>query len=234
MIGKSWVSQAQPNLQYFERQNNRAVDMDITQKRDFIRSEILQYREDLPSSQRDVFSKQIVEHIIEWIQNGIDDEVKCIFDAVMVYLSMKSEVDTWDLIESLFDLKKLVISPVVDTHSGMLIPKQIQNIEMDLVRHRYGMLEPRDSCPIFPLDQLNLIFVPGIAFDYQGYRLGYGKGFYDRFLPTCPNAVTIGLAFQLQLVDNTYPQEWDIPVQHIFTENGLLPPVNKVYHSTPT
>ncbi|MYG00671.1 5-formyltetrahydrofolate cyclo-ligase [Candidatus Poribacteria bacterium] len=198
--------------------------MDTTQKRDSIRSEILQYREDLPSSQRDVFSKQIVEHIIEWLQSGENGEEIYTFDAVMVYLSMKSEVDTWQLVQSLFDMKKRVIAPVVDTDSGKLIPRQILNLDKDLVKHKYGMYEPDVSCPIFPSDQLQLIIVPAIAFDYQGYRLGYGKGFYDRFLSTCPNAITIGLAFQVQLVDDTYPQSWDIPVQHIFTENGLLLP----------
>lgn len=196
--------------------------MDINHKRDSIRSVVLQRRDNISETERTVLSKQIVRHVFEWIQNGIEDEVKCTFDAVMVYLSMKSEVDTWQLIETLYELNKLVIAPVVDTHSCRLIPKQIHNIETDLVRHRYGMLEPRDSCPIFSLNQLNLIFVPAIAYDYQGYRLGYGKGFYDRFLPTCQNAVTIGLAFQLQLVDNTFPQQWDIPIQHIFTEEGLL------------
>ncbi|MCY4402018.1 MAG: 5-formyltetrahydrofolate cyclo-ligase [Candidatus Poribacteria bacterium] len=196
--------------------------MDIKQKRDSIRSDVLRHRENLSDSERIVLSKQIVDHVIEWVQNRTNDALPCSFDAVMVYLSMKSEVDTWEFINSLLDLNKLVIAPVVDTNSSRLIPRQIQNIESDLVRHRYGMLEPHDSCPIFPLDQLNLILVPGIAFDYHGYRLGYGKGFYDRFLPTCPNAVAIGLAFQLQLVDTTYPQQWDIPVQHIFTENGLL------------
>lgn len=198
--------------------------MDITQKRDSIRSEILRHREDIPSNERDTFSKQIVEHTIEWLQSGEKSKEIYIFDAIMIYLSMKSEVDTWQLVQSLFDMKKRVIAPVVDTDSGKLIPRQILNLDKDLVKHKYGMYEPNVSCPIFPSDQLQLIIVPAIAFDYQGYRLGYGKGFYDRFLSTCPNAVTIGLAFQLQFVDNTYPQQWDIPVQHIFTENGLLLP----------
>jgi 5-formyltetrahydrofolate cyclo-ligase len=64
--------------------------------------------------------------------------------------------------------------------------------------------------------------VPGIAFDHNGYRLGYGKGFYDRFLVKCPHAVAIGLAYQIQLVEDTFPQAWDVPVQHIFTETGKI------------
>ena len=197
--------------------------MEIVQKRESIRTEILRQRENLSSTERTILSKRIMIHIIEWIQasdkgGGIGQSI----EVVMIYLSMKSEVDTWQLIDSLFDLNKQVIAPVVDTDSGKLITRQIQNLEKDLVQHKYGMLEPSVDCPIFPPDKLQLILVPGIAFDFQGYRLGYGKGYYDRFLPSCPNAVTIGIAYQRQLVEDTYPQPWDVPVQYIITEKGLL------------
>ena len=57
---------------------------------------------------------------------------------------------------------------------------------------------------------------------YNGYRLGYGKGFYDRFLANCPHAIPIGLAYQIQVVEDTFPQVWDVPVKHIFTETGRI------------
>lgn len=196
--------------------------MDITQKRESIRAETLRQRENLSPAERATHSKQIVTHVIEWIQQSEKRRKKCSFSAVMVYLSMKSEVETEELIEFLFNEGKQVIAPVVDTKSGLLIPKRIQNLEKDLVTHPYGMLEPNANCPTFPSDQIQLIIVPGIAFDVKGYRLGYGEGFYDRFIPTCPNAVTIGIAFQAQLVEHTFPQPWDVPVQHIFTEKGML------------
>lgn len=196
--------------------------MEITQRRESIRGKILRQRESLPSAERATRSQRIAAHVIEWIQQSEKSDSGCSFKAVMVYLSMKSEVETSGLIESLLNQSRKIIAPVVETKNGQLVPRCIQNLEEDLVTHRFGMLEPNTNCPIFPPDQLQLIFVPGIAFDLNGYRLGYGKGFYDRFLPTCPNAVTIGIAFQLQLVEDTYPQPWDIPVQHIFTEEGIL------------
>ena len=196
--------------------------MDMMEKRECIRTEILQQRENLSPSDRAMLSKRIAKHVIEWIQESEKRVEDCPFNAVMVYLSMKSEVETHELVESLLNQGKQVIAPVVDTKSGQLITRRIQNLEKDLVRHRYGMLEPNVTCPIFPPDQLQLILVPGIAFDMNGYRLGYGKGFYDRFLPTCPDAITIGVAFETQLVEDTYPQPWDIPVKHIFTEKGQI------------
>ena len=196
--------------------------MEIAQKRESIREETLRQRENLSPAERATRSRQIVMHVIEWIQRNEKSVKSSSFDAVMVYLSMKSEVETSELIKFLFNQGRQIIAPVVGTKSGQLIPKRVQNLKKDLVEHPYGMLEPNENCPILPPDQLQLIFVPGIAFDSNGYRLGYGKGFYDRFLPSCPNAVTIGLAFQIQFVEDTYPQPWDIPVHHIFTEEGML------------
>ena len=175
--------------------------MGIAQKRESIRNETLKRRENLSPAERTTRSKLIVGHVIEWIQQNEKNGEECYFDAVMVYLSMKSEVETRELIDTLFNQGKHIIAPVVDTESGKLIPRCIQNLEKDLVKHRFGMLEPNVTRPIFPSDQLQLIFVPGIAFDPNGHRLGYGKGFYDRFLPTCPNVVTIGIAFQIQIVE---------------------------------
>ncbi|MDE0084911.1 MAG: 5-formyltetrahydrofolate cyclo-ligase [Candidatus Poribacteria bacterium] len=197
--------------------------MGIAQKRESIRNETLKRRENLSPAERTTRSKLIVGHVIEWIQHNEKNGENSSFNAVMVYFSMKSEVETQELIETLFNQERQIIAPVVGTESGKLVPRCIQNLKKDLVQHRFGMLEPNETCPIFPPDKLQLIFVPGIAFDLNGYRLGYGKGFYDRFLPTCPNAVTIGIAFQEQIVEDMYPQPWDVPVQHIFTEDGLIP-----------
>ncbi|MDE0484272.1 MAG: 5-formyltetrahydrofolate cyclo-ligase [Candidatus Poribacteria bacterium] len=196
--------------------------MEIAQKREYIREETLKRRENLPLAERAACSKRIAAHVIEWIQQNEKNGENSSFHAVMVYLSMKSEVETRELIETFFNQERQVVAPVVGTKSGQLIPRCVQNLEKDLVEHRYGMLEPNTNCPIFPPDQLQLIIVPGIAFDPNGYRLGYGKGFYDRFLPSCPNAVTIGIAFQTQLVVKICPQPWDIPVHHIFTEEGMV------------
>ena len=188
--------------------------MNIILKRENLRTETLQRREQLAPTVRATRSRQIVNAVIEWIQGNQD------FDSVMLYLSMKSEVETDILLEYLLREGKQVCAPMIDTQQRQLIPRRIQNIKTHLVRHSYGMLEPHAACPIVPHAHLQLIVVPGIAFDGKGYRLGYGKGFYDRFLPQCPQAVAIGLAYQVQLVADTFPQPWDMPVHHIFTERG--------------
>ena len=184
-------------------------------ERERVRAETLHRREALTPEERTRLSQRIVDSTADWIQREG-------FDAVMLYLSMRSEVETLGLLEALLDSGKQVCAPVVDTEQLALIPRRIQNLETELVRHSYGMLEPSAACPLFPAEHLQLIVVPGIAFDRNGYRLGYGKGFYDRFLARCPHAVAIGLAYRVQLVEDTFPQEWDVPVQHIFTETGRI------------
>ena len=184
-------------------------------ERERVRAETLHRRDGLTEEAQTTLSRSIVNSVATWTQSEG-------FDAVMLYLSMKSEVATFDLLDLLLHQEKIVCAPVVDTRQLELTPRRIRNPKTELVRHRYGMLEPNATCPIFPIAQLQLIIVPGIAFDPNGYRLGYGKGFYDRFLAKCPNAVSVGLAYQMQIVEDTFPQAWDVPVQHIFTEKGRI------------
>ena len=187
--------------------------MNLLRKRERLRTETRHRREALTPEERTQHSQRIVDAAAHWIQREG-------FNSVMLYLNMRSEVETTSLLEGLLHAGKQVCAPVVDTEQLELVPRQIQRLETGLVRHPYGMLEPNATCPIFPIEHLQLIVVPGIAFDRDGYRLGYGKGFYDRFLMKCPHAVAIGLAYEIQLVEDTFPQTWDVPVQHIFTETG--------------
>jgi 5-formyltetrahydrofolate cyclo-ligase len=189
--------------------------MKIASKRERVRTETLHRRDALTPEERTRLSQRIVNSATCWIQSEG-------FDSVMLYLSMRSEVETTGLLEGLLNSGKQICAPAVGTEQLELTPRRVQNPKTELVPHRFGMLQPTDACPIFPTEHLQLIVVPGIAFDCNGYRLGYGKGFYDRFLVKCPHAVAIGLAYQIQLVEDTFPQAWDVPVQHIFTEKGRI------------
>ncbi len=189
--------------------------MNTLQKRTQLRAETLHRRDALTSEERTQLSQRIVDTTAHWIQNEG-------FDTVMLYLSMKSEVETFGLLDILLHQEKTVCAPVVETYQLELTPRQIRDPKTELVQHPYGLLEPNTTCPIVPISQLQLIIVPGIAFDATGYRLGYGKGFYDRFLAKCRDAVRVGLAYQMQIVEDTFPQTWDIPVHYIFTENGKI------------
>ena len=186
--------------------------MNQKQERKWLRAEVLRKRDSIPPSVRAELSRRIVHHAINWIEENRAD-------AVLIYLSMRSEVETGDLLDYLLAQDKIALAPVMDMKRRTLTPRRIVDPKKGLVLHPYGMLQPnKETCPPFPLNQIDLIFVPGVAFDPKGYRIGYGAGFYDRFLPQCPQAVWIGLSYEAQIVPDTFPQIWDVPLHQILTE----------------
>ena len=140
--------------------------------------------------------------------------------AVMFYVSLSSEVDTLPLLEKeLHSKKRCVVVPWVDRRNETLISVEIHDWKKDLVRGAYGILEPRgDLVRSFDLNRLDLVLVPGLAFDREGHRLGRGKGYYDRFLKRLPRHVKrFGLAFDFQLFDAAPVGNLDVPVDRVIS-----------------
>jgi len=93
-----------------------------------------------------------------------------------------------------------------------------------LKRSAFGVLEPTGGEPL-PPQALDGVVVPALAYDRRGYRLGYGKGYYDRFLAQLsPHALTVGLIPSKLVVEQLPTDPWDVPVQRIVTEEGVLQP----------
>lgn len=194
----------------------RMLNHSQRQSRKCLRAEAIRRRDNIPRTIRSELSQRIINRVINWIEGNT-------VIAVQIYLSMRSEVETDGLLDYLFASKKIALAPLMDVKRRTLTPYRISHSKTDFVSHPYGMREPdRKTCPSYPPDEIDLIIVPGVAFDRKGNRIGYGGGFYDRFLPRCPQAVWIGLAYQAQIISDTLPQPWDIPLQHIVTEDGSL------------
>ncbi|RLF39548.1 MAG: 5-formyltetrahydrofolate cyclo-ligase, partial [Thermoplasmata archaeon] len=100
----------------------------------------------------------------------------------------------------------------------MIYPVEIENLD-DLERGAFGILEPQNK-KIYTGD-IDIIIVPGIAFDFRGYRIGYGKGFYDRFLRGA-DALKIGIAYDFQIVKQIPEDDGDVPVDIIVSEKRVL------------
>jgi 5-formyltetrahydrofolate cyclo-ligase len=144
---------------------------------------------------------------------------------IMFYASIGSEVETHDLIEkSLADGKKIVL-PAADNKTKKLALSEIKNFREDTAPGCWGIPEPRpDRMRSVDAALIDLVVVPGLAFDRQGYRFGYGGGFYDRFLGMT-RSTSIGLSFSQQISDKPLPREKiDLPVNIIVTENGCIRP----------
>jgi len=146
----------------------------------------------------------------------------CVSHTVMVYMALPQEVQTMQIITQARQLQKRVAVPVI--RGQVLVAVALNEAPMQLRRGRFGILEPRGTqCVIHP-QEIGCIAVPGIAFDARGGRLGFGKGYYDRFLKQLPaTTYRYGLAFGIQVVPCVPQAPHDICMHGIVTEQGCIP-----------
>ncbi len=137
---------------------------------------------------------------------------------VLFYASLPGEVDTFEMIKKTIELQKRICLPIVIQNQKAMIPTLIQTLA-DLENGVYGIAQPRkDSSVAVPVEEIDAVVVPGVAFDRSNNRLGRGKGYYDRFLTQLPKSTTtIGLAFDFQLTDSLPVEEHDVPLSCIIT-----------------
>jgi 5-formyltetrahydrofolate cyclo-ligase len=130
------------------------------------------------------------------------------------YYAFGSEVKTDLVLEKAKTLGKKVALPSVEGES--LAFYELSSGKY-LVKGRFGIMEP---LPYGPVDRIDLLVVPGIAFDKKGYRLGYGKGYYDKFLAK-KEVFSIGLAYSFQLLESLPKGKYDKRLDAVATEKGV-------------
>jgi len=182
-----------------------------------IREEILGMRREIPHSQREEYSRSIFQRLI-----GLD-----LFKAsqnIMAYVAFRNEVETLPVIRYCLSEGKRVHIPVSVPKTRDLLLSELKDPERDLRPGTYGVPEPApEFMRPFPKEDLDLILVPAVAYDEKGFRIGYGAGYYDRFLDGLTRVVpSIGLAFELQIIDRVPAEPTDRPVDYIVTENRLI------------
>jgi len=143
---------------------------------------------------------------------------------VLFYLALKDEVQTREMIKKSLKKGKIVLVPFVNFKEREILPSELKDYDKELIRGKWNILKPaKDFYRPFSLNLIDLIIIPGIAFDRKGNRLGFGKGFYDRFLgKVSSNVNLISLAFELQLVEDIPAQSYDIPMDYIITEKEII------------
>lgn len=136
---------------------------------------------------------------------------------ILFYYATDREVATKELILEAIQKKKKVALPYMNKNSSTIHAAFVTNIESDLVRGDYRIMEPKPEIRTeIAANEIDLVIVPGLAFDQAKYRLGQGKGFYDRFLSKLPrHVITIGLAFDFQVVEALPVTELDFPVSRV-------------------
>jgi 5-formyltetrahydrofolate cyclo-ligase len=146
------------------------------------------------------------------------------YESIMFYIAFASEVRTQNCLTKTIDNGKTVIVPICSADDRReLLPSHLFDLHREVEKSSFGILEPKPEFRRpFPPGKIDLVVVPGLAFDEKGYRIGYGGGYYDRFLTRCPQALHVGLAYEIQMIECAFPSEWDIPVHKIITEDRII------------
>lgn len=182
-----------------------------------LRKIILAQRDKLAQDERSLKSKKIVENF--WHLNEATGAV-CIF----VYASFRSEVETTGLIDQCIAMGKVVAVPYTDVQSKQLLPFQITDPAKDLRPGYCSIPEPDPlQATKIPAEKIDIAVIPGSVFDIKGGRLGYGGGYYDRFLQNAaPQAKRIGFAYEMQVVKKVPMLAHDQQLDILVTEKRIV------------
>ena len=141
---------------------------------------------------------------------------------VMIYVSTDREVDTAGVAAAAWSAGKMVLVPKVNIADRHMIALECKSMHSGLVASGYGILEPTEG-DAHPIESIDLIVVPGLAFDRDGNRLGQGAGFYDRFLSTPGmRATTAAVAFSEQVIDSVPTNGTDWPIDILVTDKEVV------------
>lgn len=181
-----------------------------------IRKLMRERRNALSENEQKVAAKKIKVNIFQHLKNAKKQRIA-------VYLSNDSEINTSLIINELWQQNHDVYLPVIHPFSSGYLLFQRYEKNSPMTTNRYGILEPKLNCSqVCPVEQLDVICTPLVAFDNAGNRLGMGGGYYDRTLAKhYMNANTrpeiIGLAHDCQQVDSLPIESWDVPLKTIIT-----------------
>lgn len=176
-----------------------------------IRKEILKKRDMLDKSQVEKLSSEIQSNVLQW-----DKFINA--STIMIYSNYKNEVITKRIIEDCFIMNKRVVLPKSLKESHDILPCIVKSFE-ELIPGVYGIFEP-DGRNAIEKRKIELVIVPGVAFDMNGDRIGHGAGYYDRFLNGY-EGIKAGICYAFQIVENAWPNEMDIKMDYLITEMGI-------------
>jgi 5-formyltetrahydrofolate cyclo-ligase len=137
-------------------------------------------------------------------------------ESILFFAPLPDELDVWPLVEPALMTDRSVALPHFAKLLDRYVACEIHELDEDLKTGRFGIREPADRCLQIPLNRLDFVLVPGVAFDLQGRRLGRGKGYYDRLLADLRGTIC-GVAFDEQIVSELPVEPTDISVNCILT-----------------
>ena len=180
----------------------------MTDKRS-LRAELKKRRSEMSTEERTAADRIIAERV----------SACCMYrssDALLVYVSSQFEVGTYDIINRAFSDGKRVYAPRCISGTNKMVFCRISSFE-DLECGSWGISEPKQYCEEFSGADKALCITPALAYDLSGFRIGFGKGYYDRYLSSFKGS-KMGICYDSFIVDNVFRDSFDVPVDMIITE----------------
>ncbi len=177
-------------------------------RKSVIRKEILEKRKNLTIEQVEDWSEGVCAHIVH---NAMFMET----EAVYGYMPIQNEADVTSVLQQALSMGKKVALPRVN---GEDMDFYLINSLEDVEEGSFHVMEPKTDCPLY--ESPGLMLVPLVVFDFKGNRIGYGKGFYDRYMKRTENIekTLMGVGYEMQRVDEIPADESDYPLDYFVTE----------------
>jgi 5-formyltetrahydrofolate cyclo-ligase len=177
-----------------------------------LRSRMRSVRAVLPASAREQRSRAAAQRVSE-----LAEYVGA--QTIVAFSAIQKEIDPAELLAQARASGKRVGLPRV---VGELLELHEFRDASELVEGSFGVLEPAESAPVIAAADVDLVIVPGLAFDARGHRLGYGRAFYDRLLPRLTKAFFLGFAYDFQVVIDLPDDVHDVPMHAVATDQRVL------------
>lgn len=193
--------------------------MDCFNDKKILRKEILKKRENIDKVEKENMDAEILN---SFYKSNYYNEATNIF----IYISYNSEINTRDIINRALKENKRIYVPRTDFKTRVMDAVEISSLD-NLIESSYGILEPSENEPCINPNELDLIVVPGVAFDRNGGRMGYGAGFYDRYFSkidknNIERVTKLALAYDFQVIDEVPMGALDVPVDYLLTEKEFI------------
>lgn len=188
--------------------------MNLREQKEKLRQYLLEQRKKISEGTFKKGSAEIIQKLKRQSEFNRANVIHC-----YVSINKRREVDTHSLIKEMLSSEKRVVVPVTHFQEGTLTHVELNSYD-ELEANKWGVFEPTNGKEISP-EQLELVIVPMVGGDTKCNRIGYGEGFYDRFLKQvhCPK---IGLIFDCNVVEQVPVENFDIPLDKIITENQVI------------
>ena len=190
---------------------------ELRERKNRIREKFKDFRKSMDPAQKEAYDRKICQRFMSLASYRFAD-------TLLLYAPLKGEIDITPIAEDALKRGKTVAFPLCDPEKHTMVYHIVSSLDQ-LKKGSYGIMEPDPSLPVYdPIarkGENSVCFVPALAFDREGYRIGYGKGFYDRYLSSF-NGAKMGVEYSSCVVDELPRGRFDTAVDFLVTEKGVI------------